>query len=378
MADIKLHPHLAKLKGKEKKHKAHTILLVDDEKPNLEVLRPILEEDYHVLVAGNGKEALELIQKSECLNSIHLIISDQRMPAMDGITFLAQTIPIIPKTKRIILTAYSDVEVIIKAVNQAQIYKFLLKPIDLEDLRLTVQRALEAYDLEILNESKDRFFSIVAHDLKAPLHSLLGYSDVLSTDIEKMDSKQIEFAAARINMSAKRLNQFLENLLEWARIQMKKVQSSPCEIDLGKMVLHVMDLLKDSADLKEIHLSCDIAEKTKVYADRHMLEVVLNNLLNNAIKFTEKGGRVDCSAQENGPSIEVTVKDTGVGMAKEMVQRLFRVESSQSQVGTAGEKGTGLGLVLCNEFIKLNRGTISAESQPGEGTTFRFTVPVSL
>ncbi len=377
MVNTKIQSHLDLLKHKEEVRKEHTVLLVDDEKANLEVLKPILEEDYHVLVAGNGKDALALIQQKEYQESIHLIISDQRMPEMDGITFLEQTIPIIPRTKRIILTAYSDVEVIIKAVNQAQIYKFLLKPVDLEDLRLTVQRALEAYELEILNASKDRFFSIVAHDLRAPLHSLLGYSDVLSTGIDKLDSKQISFAASRINISAQRLYQFLENLLEWARIQMKKVESRPAEQDLRKMVQHILELLENSASLKEIHLSSSVEEGTMIYADRHMLEVVLNNLCNNAIKFTNKGGEVQITAERHDGQVEVSIKDTGVGMDDEVVQKLFRVECSQSQVGTAGEKGTGLGLILCHEFIKLNRGSISVDSKPGEGTTFRFTLPGS-
>lgn len=229
--------------------------------------------------------------------------------------------------------------------------------------------------LRELNASKDKFFSIIAHDLKSPFNAILGFSDLLTEKTKEKDYEDIEELAALIQTSAERTMNLLTSLLDWARSQTGKVKFKPEMIPVSEVINEVVDSLKDVADHKSIEINVDILGDDMVYADEAMAGTVVRNLLSNAIKFTNVGGKIKLSAeQDNGMSL-FKVKDTGVGIEKEDLEKLFRIDESYTLPGTLNEKGTGLGLLICKEFIEKHGGHIWAESEFGKGSTFCFTLP---
>lgn len=230
-------------------------------------------------------------------------------------------------------------------------------------------------ELEEANRSKDQFLSVIAHDLKSPFNALLGFSDILASDWEKLkEDEKVEFIRL-IRQTAEDTYQMLINLLEWARLQKQKIEFTPGELNLKKLADDSIRQHNGDAFFKNIRISNQIVPGVKVFADENMLHSVFRNLLSNAIKFTPKNGKVNIKAFENNEHVRVCITDNGVGMTKADAENLFRLQYRNSAKGTEGETGTGLGLVLCYEFIKKHAGNISVESEPGKGSTFCFTIP---
>jgi len=221
---------------------------------------------------------------------------------------------------------------------------------------------------------KDRFFSIIAHDLKSPFTSLLGMSSLLANMSDRLSKEQIVEYTEAIHNSGKKVFALLENLLEWARVQMAHESLVPDTIVVSDLVDESKTLLTGSAESKALSVVSDIPD-LKVNADRNMALLVARNLIANAIKFTPKGGRIVISARDCGEMIEVSVSDTGVGIPSEIAEALFAIDQKTTTLGTEGEVGTGLGLPLCKEMIELNGGSIRVDSTIGKGTTFHFTLP---
>ncbi|MBF0288057.1 MAG: hybrid sensor histidine kinase/response regulator [SAR324 cluster bacterium] len=391
--------------------KEHTILVVDDEEHNLITLSDLLSQDYEVLTATGGLEALQRIKEYKYPNHIHLIISDQRMPGMLGVDFLEQTIPLLPRALRIILTGFTDIEVMIASINQAHIYKFILKPFNQDDMQLTIKRALESYTLEArnlelveelaklnmeldqtvqrrtlqlkealeklqeLNATKDKFFSIIAHETSNAFTSVLMSGELLATQIDQYDPPTIRKMADNIYGSTKRLFRLFENLLDWSKIQVGRIESHPDFHDLDALAKDVVAVLSDNARQKSITLCNEISEQTMIYADYHITSTILRNLLSNAIKFTHPHGTIRIFVKDADTMVEVSVKDDGVGICEDNLKDIFRMDKSVSTLGTKREKGTGLGLTLCKELIDKNQGKIWVESRPNQGSTFTFTIP---
>lgn len=231
-------------------------------------------------------------------------------------------------------------------------------------------------ELKNLNANKDKFFSIIAHDLKSPFSALLGYSDFLVEDFDELSEDEIREYSLNINTVAKNVYELLENLLEWSRIQTGRRKFHPEKLQLADSAGKVIELFKDAAINKSISLTAQIEESAEVFADMNMLFTVMRNLVSNAIKFTSIGGSVIIKAESVGREMSISVEDTGVGMRKVDMEKLFKITSSYSTVGTAQETGTGLGLILCKELVEKNKGTISAASEEGKGSAFTFTVPL--
>ncbi len=241
--------------------------------------------------------------------------------------------------------------------------------------RRTNQLRVINKELEEANSSKDRFLSVIAHDLKSPFNSLLGFSDILANDWKTLhDSEKIEFISL-IKQTADDTYQLLINLLEWARLQKQQIEFSPDRFALANLADDAVKQLKTDAFLKNIRINNEIGKGITVFADRNMLHSVLRNLVSNSIKFTPKNGKIRLYAKNLAEEILVCVEDTGVGMTKQDAENLFKLQYRNSSKGTEGESGTGLGLVLCHEFIKKHDGNIRAESEPGKGSTFCFTLP---
>lgn len=233
-----------------------------------------------------------------------------------------------------------------------------------------------AQALEQANADKDRFFSIISHDLKGPFSPLLGMAKLLPKLADTADVAELKVMSDSIYRSAKNIYDLLENLLKWALIQRGRIPFEPEEIDLQAVAQRNFSLLASKAEEKGIKLGLDVPLDLTVYGDVNLLDTVIRNLLSNALKFTEAGGQVTLSACPVDSMVEVSVSDTGIGMTAEKVAQLFQLGvKNQSTLGTAKEQGTGLGLILCKEMVEKNQGQIRVDSEVGRGTTFTFIIP---
>ncbi len=233
-------------------------------------------------------------------------------------------------------------------------------------------------NLAELNASKDKFFSILAHDLRSPLNSLSGFSSLLANFADEMSKEEIKQIAKDLEKNVKISTKYLENLLTWARSQMNNIEFKPENLNLLKSVETSIEFLNANAESKKISLTASIPTDLSVFVDSNQLQTILTNLIANALKFTESGGNVTIQAKNDiGTHIRICVTDTGVGMSKAVMDKIFRIDAKHSTKGTAGEAGTGLGLLLCKEFVEKNGGKIGVESTEGEGTTFYFTLLIA-
>lgn len=232
--------------------------------------------------------------------------------------------------------------------------------------------------LKETNASKDKFFSIVAHDLKSPFNGLLGFTKILVDDFDELPPEMLRGYIGNIYQSAKNVYSLIENLLEWSRIQTGRMEYCPVKMDLFEEVNYTIELLHNNSKNKEINLHSEVPKGTFVCADNNMIHSVMQNLVSNALKFTRVGGEVKILSKDTDNFIEVTVADNGIGIKESDIWKLFRIDVQHTTQGTAKEKGTGLGLILCKELIEKHGGTIRAESVEGTGTSFIFTLPKEL
>jgi PAS domain S-box-containing protein len=247
---------------------------------------------------------------------------------------------------------------------------------DVTERKMAEQKILRyTEELKESNASKDKFFSIISHDLKSPFSAILGFSREMINVARMNDPDQIEKFANHIYSSAERTYELLENLLQWAKTQQGTISYSPACLALEELLSEKFETLKYTAISKDITLDYSCDPELKVTADPEMLKSILRNLITNAIKFTNPGGRISIrAAAGSGEEVEVLVEDDGVGMREEDCQRLFRIDQNVSRPGTKKERGTGLGLILCKEFVEKNGGRIWVESEPGKGTRVSFTL----
>lgn len=242
------------------------------------------------------------------------------------------------------------------------------------ELKKTLAEVSESRaQLETLNQEKDKFFSIIAHDLKSPFTSLLGLTQIMASGAGLMDAAALQNSAKMINNSAKNVYKLLENLLEWARLQMDQVQFNLQPVNLTELVADSLAPLEVVAAEKEISLAVEI-DGINANCDRAMIDTVVRNFVNNAIKFTDKGGRITVSAKKEGNRVRLAVTDSGVGMTAVQIENMFDLGSANSTKGTKGEKGTGLGLLICKDFVAMHDSEIDIQSEPGKGSTFSFTL----
>lgn len=231
--------------------------------------------------------------------------------------------------------------------------------------------------LHEINEQKDKFFSIIAHDLKSPFASIVGFSDLLVQKIENEDCEGVEQYARLIKLSSHRAMDLLTNMLDWASSHMGRMHFEPVNLDLDEMITEIIQDTEDLWAEKMLQVTYDLpSEESTILADRNMLSTILRNLLTNAIKFSERNSKVHVSAKKNDKEILVSVKDQGVGIPAEKIGKMFTIGESESTPGTNNEKGTGLGLLICKEFIDKHNGRIWAESEEGKGSVFSFALPM--
>lgn len=313
---------------------------------------------------GSGKSGIEAVQKIK-----------ERM-----------NIPVI------YLTAYAEDDHL-KKVERTEPFAYLVKPLQKRDLHIAIQiaRFKHASEQKLIDantklakamEEKDKLFSILAHDLIQPFNALLGLTQILLEDFDSLELKEQKEMIARVHEVSKGTYHLIENLLAWSRSQTDKIIFRAHKVDPVAIIDDVLALYKNVAQKKNICFQVTL-NKGDIFlsADENMLSVIIRNLVNNAIKFTPAGGRISISgvvSTQHSGFAEISIADSGVGIAPEKMEHLFQVGNVLSTQGTEGEKGSGLGLVLCREFVQRHGGNLDIQSQPGQGSVFTLILPLWL
>lgn len=234
---------------------------------------------------------------------------------------------------------------------------------------------LKNIELKKANAAKDRFFSIIAHDLKSPFSTIISFINIMKKSFGRYDKNRILNLVKELEESTHNTFNLLKNLLDWSRMQSGVINFKPTQFDINEIIDEVCTLKEPKAKQKNIKLSLQIEGENSTFGDVNMVTTIIRNLVNNAIKFTHSGGKIIIKSNQNNEKTVVEISDNGIGIKKENLSKLFRIESNFSTYGTANEKGTGLGLILVKEFIEKNNGSIEVKSEYGEGSTFKFSLP---
>ncbi|MBK7212689.1 MAG: PAS domain-containing sensor histidine kinase [Bacteroidales bacterium] len=256
-------------------------------------------------------------------------------------------------------------------------FKVFVTMHDITERKRAVDKLVELnHQLNDLNATKDKLLSIIAHDLRSPFNSIIGYSEMLKGNILSTDDEVIEDQIGRIHQTALDTYYLLENLLAWAKSQTSRLECYPVSIRLDTIIRHCFRMLKPNADQKNISLKLNIPQNLTLEADSQMMRSIIRNLLSNAIKFTRKKGKILISATIENQHFIITIKDNGVGIPPDRLEKIFNKDNYHSTQGTDNEHGSGLGLSICHEFIENHNGSIQIESQVGKGTLVTIKMPV--
>ncbi|MDP2888988.1 MAG: PAS domain-containing sensor histidine kinase [Bacteroidota bacterium] len=250
---------------------------------------------------------------------------------------------------------------------------FVNKITDRKQAEILLEEQVEK--LKELNVSKDKFLSIIAHDLRNPFGAIIGFSDLMLKNFTEIDDDTLHKGLKTIESAANQAYKLLENLLIWSRNQTGMYKFTPEVINMKDRIVQALKVAEGSASIKDIKLASDISRNYLVYADQDMIDTVLRNLISNAIKYTRKGGKVKVSAKTNTNNVEITVTDNGVGIPTNKQSEIFQIDKRTNTTGTEKEEGTGLGLIICKDFLARNGGQIWAESTLEMGSKFTFSLP---
>ena len=387
------------------------ILCIDDEEIILQALEEqlvnIFGDEYKIETSDSGVDAIEFFKElKEEGTHVPVVISDYIMPGMKGDEVLKEIHQLSPGSLKILLTGHADIEGISNAINHAKLYRYIAKPWDKDDLVLTVREAIKSFlqeikirkqneellvlnasleekvkertaELIIANASKDKFFSIIAHDLRNPFNALFGLTDFLIDNWQDIDETTKIELIKDLQTSSKLTFNLLQNLLDWSRSQTGQIAVQAIDLDASKLVTETIGVLKKQAGNKCIKIKNSVPETTMCFADPNMVSTVYRNLISNSIKFSNHGGRIEVNATAVDGHYQFSVEDNGVGMDTDTRDKLFKITEKVKRPGTDNEEGTGLGLILCKEFVEKNGGSIRVESEQNSGSKFFFTLPVS-
>jgi two-component system sensor histidine kinase/response regulator len=361
----------------------HVLVAEDDFLISRDIQRMLKNLNFEVTgIAPNGEKAIELAEKEKP----DVILMDIKMPKMNGIV-AAKKITATNPIPIVILSAHETGELVQEAL-EAGIGAYLTKPPRIEEIERAIYVAMARHndliktrelvrkisedekELRELNATKDKFMSIIAHDLRGPIGALMAFSEQIHLDFEDINTDQLKSYLKNFHRTSKGIYELLENLLYWARVQTGKVKSKFTEFNLETEVDSVMNLLATNISNKQQTMVKDYMCSGYVYLDKNIIHTVLRNLMSNAIKFTPKGGKITIRIRPGLQQCQIEVSDTGIGLAEEDVNKLFSIDKSFSYKGTEGEEGTGLGLVLCKDLVEMMNGTISVKSELGKGTSF--------
>ncbi|AFM05908.1 signal transduction histidine kinase [Bernardetia litoralis DSM 6794] len=397
-----------------KSKKTSSILYVDDEESNLRIFKSSFRRHYSIFTAISGKEGLEILEN----NNIQLVISDQKMPEMTGVEFLERVAENFPNTVRIILTAYSDTEDIMRAINKCGIFRYLVKPWNKDEMLLTIDKALETYSLrtenrqlvkalksanedlegkvkertselmatnedlkkakeqaEAATKTKEQFLSTMSHEIRTPLNAIIGMTHLLKNDrLEGEMAENIEI----LEFSAQNLLSLINSVLDISKMEAGKMAFEQAEFDLPILIQNTVEIFKARAEEKNIFLRSNIDKNIpkSLLGDSTRLSQILNNLIGNAIKFTDEG-TVTITVRllhHKTEKVELlfAISDTGIGISSEKINSIFE-DFSQAEEDTSRKYGgTGLGLAITKQLVELQGGTINVMSTMMVGSTFSF------
>lgn len=398
-----------------KKDSLGTILIVDDTLEDLYFLSRLLTNNgYLVRASKSGREAIDSINTQ----LPDLILLDINMPDISGYE-VCSILKANDKTDAVpvlFLSALSETEDKIRGFEVGAV-DFISKPFMAEEVAVRIKTHLEISKLrsrlEIqteelqsaneqlhvalnecrqsqevknrngelvkLNAEKDKFLSIIAHDLKSPFNGWLGLTEIFANDIKSFAPEKLQEIGKELFNSASNIYKLLENLLEWSLAQKGSLEFNPKDIELSLIVSQVVSNMSTIPKQKQIKIVNQITKTQTIYADEKMLNTVIRNLLYNAIKFSNRGGKIILRADSPSKKIvEISVIDNGVGIAYKDIVRLFKIEEKVNNKGTEGELSTGLGLLLCKEFVEKHGGEIWVESEIDKGSTFTFSLPITI
>lgn len=364
----------------------YKILIVDDVMSNVLLLKVLLtNEKFAIATANNGQQALEQVDKEHP----DLVLLDVMMPDLSGFE-VAQRLKANPDTADIpiiFLTALNSTTDIVKGF-QVGANDFISKPFNKEELiiRVTHQISLVAAKRIILKKTeelqrttagRDKLYSVIAHDLRSPMGSIKMVLNMLILNLpaEKIGDEMYELLTMA-NQTTEDVFSLLDNLLKWTKSQIGSLNVVYQDIDVVEVVDSVVDIFNIVAGLKKITIREEKPEKLPVNADIDMLKTVIRNLLSNAIKFSNEGSEVLVKMEEQGDMVVVSVKDEGCGIDEEGQKKLLHTDTHFSTFGTKNEEGSGLGLLLCQDFVVKNGGKLWFTSKKGEGSTFYFSIPL--
>jgi two-component system sensor histidine kinase/response regulator len=361
------------------------ILVVDDSMQNLKLLGNMLKEwNYQIALAKNGHEALDIAPK---INP-SLILLDIMMPEIDGYNVCdelkknteTKDIPVI------FLTAKTSNEDIVKGFKAGGV-DYITKPFNQDELMMRIQTHLElkaardkiqkqAEELKETNATKDKMFSVISHDLRAPLGGMKSMMDIIFED--RANNREISDKSLKsLKTAADQTYNLLENLLYWSRTQREKLDFNPEMINLYDLVVENIELMNTLANNKNITVENELPADLTAFADNNMIKTIIRNLINNAIKFTNENGRVKISSETDKDMVHLHIKDTGIGIEEENLKKIQDQKQYFTTYGTKREKGSGLGLNLCFDFAKRNKGDLKINSAYGEGSLFTLSLPIS-
>jgi signal transduction histidine kinase len=396
----------------------YNLLYVDDEESNLRIFRSSFKRHYNIFTAASAEEGIKILAEQP----IHLIITDQKMPEMTGVEFLERILPDYPEAIRIILTGYSDVEDIKRAINRCGIYRYLVKPWNKEEMILTLDKALETYQLrqdnkellqalKVANEdleekvrlrtqnliaaneelkrakekaeeasrAKEQFLSMMSHEIRTPLNAIIGVTNLLSQMELTTDQREnVEI----LSFSAKNLLNLINDILDLSKIEAGKMELEELEFDLKALLTNLTESFRHKAKEKDLQIKLHIDKNIPalLIGDSVRISQIINNLMSNALKFTEEG-YVQLTVRlaktfEDSIEILFAVSDTGIGIENDRLQSIFENFSQAGKDISRKYGGTGLGLAITKQLVELQGGSISAMSTPMVGSTFSFQIPL--
>lgn len=359
------------------------ILMVDDISKNLQLLGNLLDgEDYSLAFATSGAETLKMLENI----SPDLILLDIMMPEMDGYE-VCQSIKANPKTTDIpviFITGKAEHEDLIKGFKVGAT-DFVTKPFNAAELLSRVSTHIELKlsrdklkkyndELQKLNSTKNKFFSIIAHDLRSPFSGFLGLTQLMNEDLDRLSKEELRVIADNMNKAAVKLYNFLENLLEWSRSQMNTIKIDLQKNNINKIFNDIINISKESLKNKNITLNNNLNEDINLVCDYHTISTAFRNIISNAIKFTPNNGNIIVSSLEDGDFITISIADSGVGIPESQLNTIFEIDKKIVTSGTNKEKGSGLGLLLVKEFVEKNDGKINITSELNRGTKVNITL----
>ena len=366
-------------------NKDFKILIVDDIPKNIQILGGILmAENYDIYIAKDGKSALTQVDKVD----FDLILLDIMMPEMDGyeVCEIIKQNPAKREIPIIFLTAKTDEESIVKAFEMDAV-DYVTKPFNVAELLARVKTHLKLrysqkklisknHELQQAIDTKNKFFSIISHDLRSPLSALVDLSGLMQDYLDDYNSDELRATLNLIHESSEGSLNLLENLLVWARAQTGSLNFEPYIIEVKPLLISMQKFYSHVSQKKDISIDCECDDNIYAFADEKMVRTIIRNLINNAIKFTKIDGKILLNANLKNDEIHISIRDNGVGIDKDRISLLFREDVQSSTKGTEQESGTGLGLILVDTFVKINGGKIVVKSEENKGTIFSFTLPL--